>query len=240
MNLATWERSKLAAWYGKLDGLFPAERVIAEMIITPETDMVDIGIGGGRTTRHLAARCRSYVGLDYSAAMVAEATRTCAEGLALLQADAIDMHAIPDASADFVLFSFNGIDNVPTEGRLKILRECRRICRTGGHLALSTHNLAAAPAQFARKAGLKGLAKWLLIQALNAPLGPKLKGDVALLNDGVHRFGLRQYYIRPPAMVRQLADAGFRCTHLLDFNSGALVTDETNDCPFPYYLAVAA
>jgi ubiquinone/menaquinone biosynthesis C-methylase UbiE len=240
MNLATYERGNIAAWYGKLDGLFAAERVIAELVVTPATDMVDVGIGGGRTTKHLAHRCRSYLGFDYAASMVTEARRTCAPGLNIIQADATDMRDIPDASADFVLFSFNGIDSVSPAARLRILRECRRICRPGAYFAFSSHNLTTVPREFARKPGLKGLARWLLIQALNFPLGVRIRADFAVLNDGVHRFGLKLYYVKPKAQIAQLVAAGFSSPRLFDFNSGIEIVDEEVGCPFPYYLCVAA
>jgi SAM-dependent methyltransferase len=149
------------------------------------------------------------------------------------------MREIPDASADLVLFSFNGIDYVPPEQRLQILRECRRICRHGAFFALSTHNLDMVPREFARKPGLKGLSRWLLTRLLNFPLGAKLKRDHAVLNDGVHRFGLRTHYIKPRAMIQQLSDAGFRSPRVFHTGSGAECFGEDVSCPFPYFLCIA-
>jgi ubiquinone/menaquinone biosynthesis C-methylase UbiE len=239
VNLTTYERRDVASWYGSLDSLFPAERVIAELVLTPDTDMVDLGVGGGRTTKQLAARCGSYIGLDYATAMVEEARRTCAPGTHIIRADATRMHQIADASADFVLFSFNGIDYVPHAERMKILHEVRRICRPGARFAFSSHNLLAAPKAFLpARPSPKAVAKAIAQQALNFPLGLKAQRPHALLNDGAHRFGLLTYYVRPTEQFQQLAEAGFNSIKMFAFYTGQAVGADTTD-GFPYYLCVA-
>lgn len=239
MNLATWERGDVATYYGALDGLWPAERVIADLVLTPDTDMVDIGIGGGRTTKYFAPRCRSYLGFDYSQSMVDEAIRTCPPGTRIIQADATNMDAIPDHSADFILFSYNGIDYVPLEGRRQILKECRRIIRPGGFFAVSSHNLTTVPRDFAPRPGLKGLVESILARLINFPLGRKVRGNYAVLRDSAHKFGLRTMYVRPTFMAAELVEAGFENPRVFDFNSGLEATSDKVDCPHPYFVSMA-
>ncbi len=239
MNLTTWERGDVAAYYGALDGLWPAERTIADLILTSDTEMVDIGIGGGRTTKHFAPLCRSYLGFDYSHSMVEEAIRVSPPGTRIIQADATNMDAIPDRSADFVLFSFNGIDYVPLEGRRQILRECRRIIRPGGFFALSAHNLTTVLRDFAPRPGLKGFVESVLSKVLNFPLSRKVRQNYALLRDSAHKFRLRTMYVSPTFMASELVDAGFASPRVFDFNSGREIAGGKVDCPHPYYLSVA-
>jgi ubiquinone/menaquinone biosynthesis C-methylase UbiE len=242
-NQNTYENKSIAAWYGKFDVLFPAEKAIFDLVLAskPEVDMVDLGIGGGRTTRHLAQRCKSYIGFDYSAAMVEEARRATGESHTLFQADARDLRFVPDNSADLVLFSFNGIDYVAHEDRLKILREIHRICRPGAFFAFSAHNLGAIKQEFGLKGGrIKGLPRFVMTRIFNFPLSIRAKGDYALLNDGAHRFKLRTYYVRVKEQIRQLADANFHSIRLFGFYSGQEMDGEAIQEVFPYYLAIAS
>jgi ubiquinone/menaquinone biosynthesis C-methylase UbiE len=171
--------------------------------------------------------------------MVEEACRTCPPGTRIIQADATNMNTIPDNSADFVLFSYNGIDYVALEGRRQILRECRRIIRPGGFFAVSSHNLTTVPRDFAPRPGIKGLVESVLAQLLNFPLSRKARGNYALLRDSAHKFGLRTMYVSPTFMAAELVDAGFESPRLFDFNSGKEITGGKVDCPFPYYLSAA-
>jgi ubiquinone/menaquinone biosynthesis C-methylase UbiE len=224
-----------------MDGLFAGEQAVFEIVrkTFPEPDMLDIGIGAGRTTVELGPKCRSYLGLDYSDAMVAEARSICGNQFSISHADARDMGQISAGSYDFVLFSFNGIDYVPHADRLDILAEIRRVCRPGGFFAFSTHNLCEVKRDFApRRARPKALAKSLLQHALNFPLDAKVKQPYAILNDGAHNFGLWTYYVRPDEQIRQLRDAGFGEVRLFGFYSGSEIEAAGPDL-FPYYLCRA-
>jgi ubiquinone/menaquinone biosynthesis C-methylase UbiE len=102
--------------------------------------MLDLGVGGGRTTAHFAALAGSYLGVDYSEEMVRACTVRFPH-LRFMQADARAMPQCADASFDFVLFSYNGIDYVEETGRQRVLDEVRRVLSPHGSFAFSTHNL---------------------------------------------------------------------------------------------------
>jgi ubiquinone/menaquinone biosynthesis C-methylase UbiE len=102
--------------------------------------ILDLGVGGGRTTPYLLVLSDRYVGLDYAAGMVA-AAKASYPTADIRHGDARDLAAFPDASFKFVLFSFNGIDNAPYEDRSKVLHEVYRVVEPGGYFAFSTHNL---------------------------------------------------------------------------------------------------
>ena len=101
--------------------------------------MLDIGVGGGRTTAYFLDRVGSYVGVDYSPELV-EACRERFPGADVSLGDARHLARFPDGSFDFVLFSFNGIDYVSQHGRHQVLAEVRRVLATGGTWMFSTHN----------------------------------------------------------------------------------------------------
>jgi SAM-dependent methyltransferase len=102
--------------------------------------ILDVGVGGGRTTPYLSAKASRYVGVDYSEEMVGNCRKKF-PGLEFLVSDAADLSAFPDFSFDTVVIAFNGLDYVlPREKRWQCLRECARVLRPDGVLIFSSHN----------------------------------------------------------------------------------------------------
>jgi SAM-dependent methyltransferase len=164
---ARYEDADVVDFYARHAALQAAEAVLFERYATPGLDVLDLGVGGGRTTPRLSHGARSYVGVDYSEPMVARC-RAAFPGLRFCCADATRLDAFADSSFDLVVFSFNGLDGVPTlSGRHACLRECARVLRPGGVLVLSVHNARYLffPPVFA---GAPGLARraWRVAYAL--------------------------------------------------------------------------
>jgi SAM-dependent methyltransferase len=158
--------------------------------------MLDIGVGGGRTTRHFAPLVHSYIGVDLSERMVRVSRRRFPRE----RFEMADVRALPfaDSSFDFVLFSFNGLDYVPPEDRRRALREIRRVGRAGGWFCFSAHNLLWLSRKTPRA--------WL-VRRMNDP--DLVARDEAVLQDGALLFGLSTYYVRPSLQIEQLREAGF-------------------------------
>lgn len=117
--------------------LTPVEaRLLAEHL-RAGMDVLDLGVGAGRTTPHLRGLGGRYVGIDVEPAMVA-ACRERFPDADVRVGDAADLSAFADGSFDAVVFSFNGLDYV--ERRAACLAECHRVLRPGGVLLLSRHN----------------------------------------------------------------------------------------------------
>jgi ubiquinone/menaquinone biosynthesis C-methylase UbiE len=142
-NLHTYDGAEVAAHYASLNYLTPCERVLFESYIPAGSSILDLGVGGGRTTRYLANLASRYIGVDYAAAMV-KVCQTKFPELEFLVADAANLAAIPDASFDAVVFAFNGIDYVlPEQSRRSCFAHIRRVLKTGGRLISSSHNARA-------------------------------------------------------------------------------------------------
>jgi SAM-dependent methyltransferase len=140
LNLRTYRVPEVASYYAALNYLTPCEGLLFRTYIKPGMTVLDLGVGGGRTTSYLSRVALRYVGVDYSEAMV-DACRRKFPNLNFLLADASDLSAFEDASFDAVVFSFNGLDSVvPDEKRLRCLRECWRVLRPAGLLVFSSHN----------------------------------------------------------------------------------------------------
>jgi ubiquinone/menaquinone biosynthesis C-methylase UbiE len=151
---ATYEADGTVEFYRTFrDDLFPGEEHLFDTLVWPGQRVLDLGIGTGRTSRPLADRVRPpgderaatgrYVGLDYSAKMVA-AARSAAPDLDLIEGDAADLGAFADGSFDVVVFSFNGIDCLhPDRVRHACLAEIARVLVADGTFIVSAHDPAA-------------------------------------------------------------------------------------------------
>lgn len=244
-NRNVYEQRSIVQQYVADSNLTPAE---VQLLAKFSADIagkrvLDLGVGGGRTTSYLAERCASYVGVDSSEAMV----RACRERyphLDFQQGDARALSQFGDGEFDFILFSFNGIDYVGHEDRVRILRELARVLRAGGVLVFSSHNLASVPSgtllhrvfHIPISANPLRTAKAIARSAINlvnylrnAP-GQQRTADHAILVDPAHGFVLRTYYVTTQEQQRQIEAAGFSLIDVVP------ATDED----VPYYLYYSA
>lgn len=109
-------------------------------LLAPEADVLDLGCGIGRVATALSPRCRSVLGLDVSAGMVAEARRRCADlpnlqfevtpgqNLAFLHPESFDLILAIDS---FPYLVQAGPDIVAAH-----LADTTRILRAGGALVI--------------------------------------------------------------------------------------------------------
>jgi ubiquinone/menaquinone biosynthesis C-methylase UbiE len=153
-----------------------------------------------------------------------------------------------DAYFDFVLASYNCIDYLSHDDRIKALEEIKRVCKIGGLVCFSSHNLLYDKL-FEVKPSLNPLRLLLAIYryawlvALNGSGKRLAKKDYAIINDGAHNFSLKTYYIKPIKQIEQLGELQFNNVRVfsLDGNEilGASELNSSRDC-WLYYLCTAA
>jgi SAM-dependent methyltransferase len=140
-NLDTWNAPQVASYYSSLEYLTPCERLLFDEFLEPGMAILDLGVGGGRTTPHLSSIAGRYVGADYAAEMIA----ACRKKFPQLQfevLDASDLSVFPASSFDAVVMAFNTLDNViPDESRRRALAEIHRVLKPNGILIFSSHNM---------------------------------------------------------------------------------------------------
>ena len=182
--------------------------------------MLDIGVGGGRTTKYFADRVSEYVGVDVSEEMIEACHQRFKElpaNVSFAVADARDMSQFSDGRFDLVLFSYNGIDNVSHADRLRVLREIRRVSRPGASFVFSSHNILGLHQlfelryQFAPgvRTTLQNIKRWYLLNYVHNPslrYSVAKRSNHAIVNDGGHDYGLRLYYVHPEEQIRQLQE----------------------------------
>lgn len=241
MNKSGYEDHEIASYYAKQSDLQPPEEAILSVLVNALAGkrMLDIGVGGGRTTLHFAKWTADYVGVDYSAAMISGCRLRFAAfpgNMTFVEGDATQLTSFPDDSFDFVLFSFNGIDYVSHEARLEVFREVHRIGRPGGHFVFSTHNLQAAPKLFSLRRQfclhplrlLRQLKRWFLLTFVHnrwttvRSLGTS---NHSVFNDGAHGYRFQTYYITPTAQIEQLR-SGFGNVRVFALSDGRELTGD--------------
>lgn len=215
--------------------LMPAERAVLRRLVPRlgEIDMLDLGVGTGRTGWTFAPLVRRYVGIDYSPRMIAAAEKRIGgePGVELMLGDARDLSAV-DGEFDFVLFSFNGIDAVSPEDRLRVLDGVRARLRPGGLFLFSTHSLGALPFDTRRPLSprlahipayrayswFKAIAYARRIRTINRGLDlatARARGwDV--VPSMAHNFRITDYYVDLEFQIRQLREHGFDIVAVYD------------------------
>ena len=210
-------------------------------------EVLDLGIGTGRTTHFLAPLATRYVGTDYSPPMV-DYVRAHLPDITVGLADMRDLSAFSGSSFDFALASCNVIDAVSHDDRLRTLGEWRRVLRPRGILMFSSHNRqysrALSGPSLARSRNpvtqLRYLERYVrsLINHSRVRRLRRVDGEYALLNDLGHDYAALHYYIDRDTQRRQLERAGFLLRDVFDV-SGHVVGDTGDDSASPSLLYVA-
>jgi len=183
-------------------------------------DVLDIGIGTGRTSRYLAPLARCYLGIDYSPVMLRHVTAAMPE-LPVRQLDMSDLSSLDAASFDFIFAPNNVLDAVSHGLRLRSLCHWQRVLRPGGMVLFSAHNRSY---RYALRGPRLALSRnpvtqaRLLLRFARCSVnylrlaGERLQTDeFALLTDTGHEYSCLHYYIERDAQYAQLRACGFTC-----------------------------
>ncbi len=217
-----------------------------------ESDVLDLGIGAGRSTLFFAPLAKSYTGSDISENMIEECKTkfSYTKNINLLVEDATDLKNYRDNSIDFVLFSFNGIDNIfPESKRIQCLNEINRVLKSRGLYFFSTHNSLFIEEYYKfhffrhpRRLYREYLRKRQIIKENGSleNIQEKIKKGPLFFFEGM-RIGKEkflQYFITPNQQMTQLKKIGFEfvCGYSLDGKK--LGVSEIENCkdPWIYYL----
>lgn len=250
-NKEVYEAGDVVSSYTTESSLFEPEKTALNIFRDRLKDMrmLDIGIGGGRTTCNFASLAKEYVGIDYSESMINACKKRfmdLPENISFRVGDVRSMEAFGDGYFDFILFSYNGIDSISHKDRLKALQEIKRVCNKGGFFCFSSHNLQGIDQLYAPQLSvnpvrmLRKIAKYFLVRSAIKRLK---RNGYAMIRDGAHNHRLVHYYIKPEEQIEQLNSAGFRNVRVYSLD-GKEVEDKSRlgtltDTLWLYYLCEA-
>lgn len=201
-----------------------------------DVDMLDIGVGAGRTALTFAPIVKSYLGIDYSEKMVALSREAVPESahVQFRVMDARDLSELEADRFDFILFTANAIDAVGPDDRLVVLGELSRVLAPGGCLLLTCHSLDALPIRTpqtrpslsprALYAFLGGVSNARKYRRANRGLDLEAARERGwgIARDPGHDFALDHVYVTAETQVEQFREAGLEVLEVLDL-SGAPV-----------------
>ncbi len=245
-NQRVYESGSVAGVYTTMVELFPAEAQLIQRLeeSLPRLRMLDLGVGGGRTTVHFAHRVKSYLGVDYSAAMIEGCRRRFPDppsNIGFAVGDARDLHGCSDAGFDLILFSYNGLDYIGHEDRHRALRELRRLAAPGAWVCFSSHNLMSLglPRPAGAPGGWRPVFRRAALRLLNGDMRKLRQGAYAVIHDDGCRFRLRTFYVRPSEQAGQLRALGFMDVKIFGLDGRELPAGDTDACSdeWLYYLA---
>ena len=205
--------------------------------------MLDLGVGGGRTTIYFGGLVKEYIGVDYSEQMISACKTRFSQAQANISFKVSDVRNMRDFTSgyfDFILFSFNGIDYVNHQDRIQALREIKRVGKAGAHFCFSSHNLLAINSLFRLhnifsynpKRLITNTVKLIRLRLRNNPkemIESAKKAAYLIFNDGALNFGLDTYYIKPIEQVAQLRAEGFYDIGVFSLNTGNRIDKDDLD-----------
>ncbi|MEP6938747.1 MAG: class I SAM-dependent methyltransferase [Rudaea sp.] len=199
-------------------------------------EMLDVGVGTGRTSIYLHPLCTRYEGIDYSPVMV-QHMRQMNPGISVRLADMRELADFPQGCFDFVFAPNNVLDAVGHVDRLRTLNEFHRVLRPHGTLMFSAHNRAYESAlsgphmAYSRNPVHQSvllaefLRRWInhrRVKSLRVQTP-----EYALLNDAGHDYACLHYYIGQLDQRQQLAAVGYEVGDVLDESGRSLDAGET-------------
>lgn len=208
-----YNRPEIAAGYGQQEYITPCERLFFDAHIKPGMAVLDIGVGGGRTSPYLAGNASRYVGIDYAPAVL----QICREKYPqweYLKCSATDLAPFQNGSFDAVVIANTmECDLFPDENRWRCFQECHRVLREGGFLIFSSLNPRAI---LARQQESDGTGKRVLMAVRRSARrvfsygtkAPFWRGEgYMMVNYGEK---LITHFWTPKKAVAELGQCGFR------------------------------
>jgi SAM-dependent methyltransferase len=251
INQRAYNSGTALRFYDRPAGLFEAEQVILHRLL-PEIrgkTLLDIGVGAGRTTPFLLDISSDYIGIDYSPVLVRRAKEKF--GLqTIFECDVRDLSRFRNDTLDFALFSYNGLDTIPHDGRLKELHEIRRVLKPNALFVFSAHNRNSKDLNQPFWNALRTqrwtltLFKRVIWALLLQPRHHRMRHleihekDYAVLNDNGLRYRCLIYFISVSAQITQLRACGFDNIEAFDMRGRSV--DDDYEALWVYYVARAS
>ncbi|MGR3173424.1 MAG: class I SAM-dependent methyltransferase [Candidatus Scalindua sp.] len=248
MNRKKYESKNVVSSYVKMTLQNPEVMILVkhrERIVGKH--ILDIGCGSGRTTAILKNLSSGYIGIDYSTSMI-ESCRERFKDVSFARGDVREMSEFRDDEFDFIIFSFNGLDSINHEDRLKGLREIRRVLKQDGLFVFSSHNrnhryAISRPKMKFSTTPCKQAGNFIeFFKSTRNRLRNKnhqvFNEQYAIINDIAHNYAMLTYYIDKVNQVKQLVDTGFETIEMYDTSGNMLNIDsDDKDSAWVYYVA---
>lgn len=125
-------------------GLWKSEKFLINKFFDTNSKILDVGCGSGRTTFALYdLDYKNIAGIDLAENMIEQAKNIALDLNVKINFEVMDATNLTYSknSYDNILFSFNGIESIPSKKlRIKCLQEIYKTLKPGGYFIFTTHN----------------------------------------------------------------------------------------------------
>ena len=201
-------------------------------------DMLDLGVGSGRTSLFYIPVAGNYVGVDIAHGMIDRCRDRFAElrdsgNSSFHVEDATSLNKFEDSSFDVVLFSYNGLDCIPANERDLCFSAVKRVLRPGGVLVFSSHNIRFISHYYNIKKTknprslYKEIKRVFLNSKINGPLQELAGRDQVEFWDGFYPGDLefKHIHVKPEHQIKELERHGFKDVKALSKVDGRVLND---------------
>jgi ubiquinone/menaquinone biosynthesis C-methylase UbiE len=227
-NKKNYEIPEIVEYFAKEGFLQEPEKTILNMLgeELKNMKMLDMGVGGGRTTYYFAPLVKEYVGIDYSSGMIDACNNKYYNNnnnISFIQCDVRNMDIFENDTFDFILFSFNGIDSISFDDRIKVLEEINRIGKKDAYYCFSTLNILYLEEVFKFRLSrniLKAIIKYVWTKVINDNPKTLIKKDYAIIYEWVYDLKFSHCYINPIFQAKELSNIGFKDIRIFSLKDG--------------------
>lgn len=140
-NNSKWNNQKIIQWYCSRKHIQGGEKQILKLVnFSNVNSMLDIGVGGGRTSIYFIDLVKSYLGIDIIPDFITFLQNKYSQEQFKCM-NVLDITNL-EKTFDFILFSHNGIDNLLTlQKYIKTLNNMYKVCNKNGYVCFSSHNI---------------------------------------------------------------------------------------------------
>ena len=197
-------------------GLWESERQLIEKYFDKQETILDVGCGTGRTTLALKASGYDVLGIDLVPAMIETAQKISEIRQVNILYEVGDATSLkfPNESFKNILFSFNGITQIPGgENRIKAIQEIYRVLKPGGHFIFTAHIRRYFGIHFFT--WIKEFTKHYFIKYLGFDLGGMEFGDILFTRRSATQYAEKQFiHISSIKEVKEMIEeAGFQIVY---------------------------
>lgn len=241
-NQQIYESEKVVRNYKRLNKLYPAEKILYEIVKNKQIrkTMLDLGIGTGRTTIFFQPLFNHYIGIDFSSGMIDVCRKrfTNLTNTEFINADAASMPELPVKKFDFILFSLNGIDYLKNlEERKNLLSNIYSLLDNNGFFAFSTHNTKTLARlysfQLPKRNPFRIITEYFRykkLRKINGSAPEFLNKEFCQLYDGGEYFNALTSYILPSYQLTILKNSGFKEIQTIDIKGNIIPIDKVDSC----------
>lgn len=250
-NKNIYEKKEIADYYQSYKDLQPAEKIIIDLL-NPNLHhykMLDIGVGGGRTSSYFIPKVKNYIGIDYSHEMINTCIKLFGNKYPETKfelKDARNIEEYESSSFDLILFSFNGIDYMNIEERFDFISKSYNLLKPDGYLCFSSHNTLFLEKLFSftlRKNIFKMFKQIIDLKKLKKINKEEITNNnqnYKYINDGAHDFMLSTCYTEPSYQKQIIIKSGFSSVNIFSNNSTSEINFSDSkilsNSPWIYYL----